>query len=44
MCETESGELLYSSGVGSVLFDSLDGWDEGGVGGRFKREVIHIYI
>ena len=25
-----------------VLYDDLEGWD--GVGGRFKREEIHVYI
>ena len=43
-CKTDSGKLLNGKGIGSVLFDNPDGWDEGGVGGRFKREVIHIYI
>ena len=34
--------VLCSREVSSVLSDDLDGWD--GVGERFKREMIHVFI
>ena len=32
-------------GLSSLLCDDLEGWDVGpGVGGRHRREVIHIHV
>lgn len=43
MCEIVSGNLLYRRGLG-VFHGDLDGWDEGGLGGRSMREGIDVHI
>ena len=30
--------------LSSVLRDNLEGWDWGEVGGRIKREEIHVFL
>ena len=44
MCGIASGNLLYCRGLGVVFRGDLDGWDEGGLGGRPAREGIDVHI